>query len=104
MRWPDHTEVESAPAQHVSCTGAGMSDIRFQSLEDGDLADIWYALGGSAARHPDHFQKLMDECFKELVERREESLKPWLEERFRPFRLADSREDAAANSAAPDAT
>ena len=77
----------------------GMIDIRFQSLEDGDLADIWYALGGSAARHPDHFQKLMDECFKELVERREQSLKTWLDERFRPFRGADSREDAAANLA-----
>ena len=74
-----------------------MSDIRFQSLEDGELAVIWYALGGSAARHPEHFQKLMDDCFDELLERREKSLKPWLEERFRPFRLADSREDAAAN-------
>jgi hypothetical protein len=81
-----------------------MSDIRFQSIEDGDLADIWYALGGSAARHPDHFQKLMDECFQELLERREASLKPWLEERFRPFRLADSREDAAFNrETSPDA-
>ena len=74
-----------------------MSDIRFQSLEDGDLADIWYALGGSAVRHPDHFKKLMDECFQELLERRAESLKPWLEERFRPFRLADSKDDAEAN-------
>jgi hypothetical protein len=93
-----------AGAARILQRRAGMSDIRFQSLEDGDLADIWYALGGSAARHPDHFQKLMDECFKELVERREESLKPWLEERFRPFRLADSREDAAVNSMAPDAS
>ena len=76
-----------------------MSDIRFQSIEDGDLADIWYALGGSAARHPDHFQKLMDECFQELLERREANLKPWLEERFRPFRLVDSREDAVVNLA-----
>jgi hypothetical protein len=74
-----------------------MSDIRFQSLEDGDLADIWYALGGAAVRHPDHFQKLMDECFVELQDRRAESLKPWLEERFRQFRLADSAADAAAN-------
>ena len=74
-----------------------MSDIRFQSLEDGELADIWYALGGSAARHPEHFQKLMDDCFDELLERRDKSVKAWLEERFRPFRLADSREDAAAN-------
>jgi hypothetical protein len=74
-----------------------MSDIRFQSLEDGELADIWYALGGSAARHPDHFQKLMDECFLELVARREDNLKHWLEERFRPFRLVDSQEDAAVN-------
>ena len=74
-----------------------MSSIKFQSLEDGELADIWYALGGSAARHPDHFQKLMDACFQELMDRRAESLKPWLEERFRPFRLADSKEDAEAN-------
>ncbi len=83
-----------------------MSDIRFQSLEDGDLADIWYALGGSAARHPDHFQKLMNECLQELLDRRAESLKPWLEERFRPFRLEDSREDAEATSrdASPAAT
>ena len=73
-----------------------MSDIRFQSLEDGDLADIWYALGGSAVRHPDHFEKLMNECFQELLDRRAESLKPWLEERFRPFRLADSREKTRA--------
>jgi hypothetical protein len=74
-----------------------MSDIRFQSLEDGDLADIWYALGGSAARHPDHFQKLMDVCFQELLERRGEGLNPWLEQRFRAFRLADSKEDAEVN-------
>jgi len=75
-----------------------MSDIRFQSIEDGDLADIWYALGGSAARHPDHFQKLMDQCFQELLDRRgEEGLNPWLEQRFRAFRLADSKEDAEMN-------
>jgi hypothetical protein len=41
----------------------------------------------------------MDDCFQELLERREANLKPWLEERFRPFRLADSREDAAVNLA-----
>ena len=74
-----------------------MADIRFQSFEDGDLADIWYALGGSAARHPEHFQKLMDDCFVELVERRGEGLNPWLEQRFRAFRLVDSKEDAEAN-------
>ena len=75
-----------------------MSDIRFQSLEDGDLADIWYALGGSAARHPDHFQKLMDQCFQDLLDRRgDEGLNPWLEQRFRAFRLADSKEDAEMN-------
>ena len=39
----------------------------------------------------------MDECFQELLERREAALKPWLEERFRAFRLADSREDASVN-------
>jgi hypothetical protein len=74
-----------------------MASIKFQSLEDGELADIWYALGGSAARHPSHFQPLMDEVFAELESRREQGLNPWLEERFRPFRLQDSREDAEAN-------
>ena len=74
-----------------------MSDIRFQSLEDGELADIWYALGGAANRHPDHFKPLMDASFTELLNRREAGLNPWLEQRFRPFRLADSKEDAEAN-------
>ena len=74
-----------------------MPDIRFQSIEDGPLADIWYALGGAAVRHPDHFKSLMDDCFNELESRRGEALKVWLEERFRPFRLADSKEDAETN-------
>ena len=72
-----------------------MPNIRFQSFEDGELADIWYALGGAAVRHPDHFKPLMDLAATELLERRGAGLNPWLEERFRPFRLADSREDAA---------
>ena len=79
-----------------------MSDIKFQSLEDGELADIWYALGGSAARHPDHFKPLMDEVFAVLLARREEGLNPWLEQRFRPFRLKDSKEDAEANESSAD--
>ena len=75
-----------------------MTDIRFDSLEDGELADIWYALGGAAIRHPEHFQPLVDATFAELLSRRgEEGLNPWLEQRFREFRFADSREDAAAN-------
>ena len=75
-----------------------MSSIKFQSLEDGELADIWYALGGAATRHPDHFKPLMDEVFADLLARREEGLNPWLEQRFRPFRLKDSKEDAEANA------
>lgn len=74
-----------------------MPNIRFQSLEDGELADIWYALAGAAVRHPDHFQRLTDMTIEELMERRGEGLNPWLEERYRPFRLSDSREDAQAN-------
>jgi hypothetical protein len=74
-----------------------MSDIRFDSIEDGELADIWYALGGAAVRHPDHFQPLFDAVAAELLDRRGEGLNPWLEQRFRPFRLADSKEDAEAN-------
>jgi hypothetical protein len=76
-----------------------MTDIRFQSFEDGELADIWYALGGAAIRHPEHFKPLMDSVATELLDRRGVGLNPWLEERFRPFRFADSREDARANMA-----
>jgi hypothetical protein len=75
----------------------GMSDIRFQSLEDGELADMWYSLGGTAIRHPEHFQPLFDAVATELLTRRGEGLNPWLEQRFREFRLADSKEDAEAN-------
>jgi hypothetical protein len=78
-----------------------MSDIRFDSIEDHQLADIWYALGGAAVRHPDHFQTLTDEVFSELLDRRGAGLNPWLEQRFRPFRLKDSKEDAAANASSP---
>jgi hypothetical protein len=74
-----------------------MADIRFQSLEDGDLADIWYALSGAAARHPDHFKRLTDDTLNELMARRGDGINPWLEQRFRPFRLQDSKEDADAN-------
>jgi hypothetical protein len=80
-----------------------MSDRRFSSLEDGELADIWYALGGAAIRHPEHFQTLYDAAFNELLSRRgEEGLNPWLEQRHRGFRLADSREDAHATASAAD--
>jgi hypothetical protein len=83
-------------------SGSRMASIKFQSLEDGELADIWYALGGSAARHPDHFKRLMDEVFAELESRREQGLNPWLEQRFRPFRFQDSKEDAEANTRSAD--
>ena len=76
-----------------------MTDIRFQSFEDGELADIWYALGGAATRHPEHFKPLMESVATQLLARRGVGLNPWLEERFRPYRLADSREDAQANLA-----
>lgn len=74
-----------------------MSDVRFQSIEDTDLADIWYALGGAAARHAEHFKPLFDVIATELLERRGDGLNPWLEQRFREFRLSDSKEDAEAN-------
>jgi hypothetical protein len=74
-----------------------MADIRFQSFEDGDLADVWYALSGAAIRHPEHFKTLTDAVLDELVERRSAGLNPWLEQRFRTIRLVDSKEDAEAN-------
>jgi hypothetical protein len=77
-----------------------MSDIRFQSLEDGELADVWYALSGAAVRHPDRFKALTDAVLDELFERRGDGLNPWLEQRFRAIRLVDSKEDAQANARA----
>jgi hypothetical protein len=74
-----------------------MTDIRFQSFEDGELADIWYALGGAASRHPDHFTPLMDSIATELIDRRGVGLSLWLDERFRGFCVLDSREDAHDN-------
>ena len=80
-----------------------MPDIRFDSIEDHELADLWYAVSGAAIRHPDHFKALADGLFNELLERRGVGLNPFLEQRFRPFRLEDSREDAAATqSTEPD--
>lgn len=75
-----------------------MGDVRFQSFEDGDLADVWYALSGAAVRHPDRFKGLTDAVLDELFERRGDGLNPWLEQRFRAIRLVDSKEDAAANT------
>ncbi len=75
-----------------------MADLRFQSLEDGDLADVWYALSGAAVRHADRFKALTDAALDELIGRRGEGLNPWLEQRFRAIRSADSKEDARANT------
>ena len=76
-----------------------MSDIRFQSFEDDDLADIWYAVAEAAARHPEHFQKLRDQCFQELTDRRGEGLNPWLEKRLMGFPGSKSHVDAAISKA-----
>jgi hypothetical protein len=60
-----------------------MIDIRFQNFEDGELADIWYALTGASSRHPGHFHGLANALLEELVDRRGAGLNPWLEERYR---------------------
>jgi len=81
-----------------------MGDIRFMSMEDGDLADIWYAVGGAAVRHTAHFKPLFDAIATELLARRGEGLTPWLDHRFREFRRIDAKEDALASAGTtPDA-
>jgi hypothetical protein len=72
-------------------------DVRFQSIEDGDLADLWYGLSGEAIRHPDRFKPLADALLDELLARRADGLNPWLEQRFRAIRLPDSKVDAELN-------
>jgi hypothetical protein len=73
-----------------------MSDVRFDSIEDGDLADIWYALRDAAARHPDRFRDLFDSVSTELRERRGAGLHGWLEHRFDelPFDSAEALDDS----------
>ena len=71
-------------------------DVRFQGLDDEDLADVWYALSACAVRHADRFKALTDAVLDELLARRGDGL-VWLERRFRAIRLADSKENAQAN-------
>jgi len=78
-----------------------MSDMRLFNVDDDDLADIWYSLGGSAVRHPEHFKQLFDAIADELLLRKGDELQPWLEQRFHDFRLADSKEDILANLSTP---
>ena len=77
-----------------------MTPQRFAGLSNEELADIWYALGGAETRHPGGFSELVDAAFTELNTRLTSTLTPYLEERFRKYRLADSREDVAANARA----
>jgi hypothetical protein len=69
-----------------------MSDIRFDSIEDGQLADIWYALRSAAARHPDRFRDLFDSVNAELLDRRGVGLHVWLEHRFNELPFLSSEE------------
>jgi hypothetical protein len=75
----------------------GVVDQRFSGLSAEELADIWYALGGAETRHPGSFSSLVDTTLRELNARLGDRLTPFLEQRFRAHRLADSREDAEAN-------
>jgi hypothetical protein len=65
-------------------------DVRFQGLEDEDLADVWYALSACAVRHPHRFKALTDAVLNEVLSRRGDGLK-WLEQRFRAIGLAESK-------------
>ena len=74
-----------------------MADVRFRSIEDGDLADLWYCVAGGAIRHTDRFKALGDALLTELLDRRGDGLNPWLNERFRDLRRSDAPVDAALN-------
>ena len=77
-----------------------MTDIRFQSFEDGELADLWYALADASARHPGHFFGLANAILEELQDRRGRTLHPWLEQRYRPLimSMTDQNNNTAAAS------
>jgi len=80
-----------------------MKDARFRGLSTDELADIWYALGGAETRHPGGFSALVDAAMRDLTDRLDSNLAPFLEVRFRPYRLVDSKEDALANAKAAEA-
>jgi hypothetical protein len=67
-----------------------MTDIRFQSFEDGELADIWYALGDAAQRHQGNFSGLANAILEELKARLGETLTPWLEARYAGLRALEA--------------
>ena len=77
-----------------------MRDVRFNGLSTEELADIWYALGGAETRHPGGFSVLVDVAIRDLTDRLGSGLAPFLEARFRKYRLIDSKEDAEANKKA----
>ena len=77
-----------------------MRDVRFSGLSTEELADIWYALGGAETRHPGGFSVMVDAAMRDLTDRLGSDLAPFLEERFRKYRLIDSKEDAEANKKA----
>jgi hypothetical protein len=80
-----------------------MADERFKKLSTEELADVWYALGGAETRHPGAFSDLTDATMRELNVRLDSNLSTFLEQRYRKFRLADSKEDADANAKAASA-
>jgi|HubBroStandDraft_5_1064220.scaffolds.fasta_scaffold1278332_2 hypothetical protein len=80
-----------------------MPDIRFQSIEDGDLADVWYAMAGQALRYPEHFKPFTDLLLNELLERRGENVNAWLDDRFRDIRSAAEAVQVDLNVRGPSA-
>ena len=77
-----------------------MSDIRFQSFEDDDLAEHPVRPGRICRPPPQHFQKLRDQCFQELADCRGEGLDPWLEKRLKGVPGSKTQVDAAISKGA----
>ena len=74
-----------------------MADERFRGLSNEDLADIWYALSGAEIRHAGRYQSLVDATLHELEERLPDSLRVFLDDRFKQLRVIDAPDDAVAN-------
>ena len=74
-----------------------MTDERFRGLSNEELADIWYALSGAEIRHTGRYEALVDATLHELEERLPQSLRRFLDERFKELRVIDAPEDAIAN-------
>jgi hypothetical protein len=78
--------------------------MKFVSLDNDELADVWYALAGAEIRHPGCFTAMLEASHDELLKRMGNGLAPFIEGRFAKLRSQDAAEDITATQAASESS